>query len=327
MKAYIAYQPIHDQFGQVTGHELFYRDGSGNAARVPKGPAGDAATRKVVHDAFTLFDFQNEAPGAFFIVQFTPNLILDDFIRKINPDRVIAQLVGSDRIDEKLESKILALRNEGYAFSLKHYAGQRRLREYLYLFDIIRVDCRLERGGENFIFWKEATRNHGALDTYFIADRIERESDFDQARNRAADKSRAFFQGYYWGRPTVREMEIPPLVETPYGKILLSLSKIPIYHNEWWVECARVIEADMILSYLFPREAKALPPPPRRIIQNRVIWLCILLYIVCNPIICAAGRVWRLCGTETSPGMRSFRAALIDAACSWINSRTVPTWL
>ena len=119
MKAYIAYQPIHNQFGQVTGHELFYRDGSGNAARVPKGPAGDAATRKVVHDAFTLFDFQNEAPSAFFIVQFTPNLILDDFIRKIDPDRVIAQLVGSDRIDEKLEAKILALRNDGYAFALK----------------------------------------------------------------------------------------------------------------------------------------------------------------------------------------------------------------
>lgn len=279
MKAYIAYQPIHNQFGQVQGYELFYRDGPNNAARVPKGPAGDAATRKVVTDAFTLFNFQHET-STFFVVQFTPNLILDDFVRKIDPDRVFVQLSGSDRIDEELEAKILALRNEGYAFALKHYAGQRNLREYLYLFNIIRVDCRLYRRGENFLFWKEVTRNHGGPETSFIADKIERESDFYEARNRAADKSRAFFQGYYWGAPIMREKEIPPLVETAYGKILLSLAKIPVYNNEWWVECARVIERDMILSYLFPREAKALPPPPGRIIQNRLIWLCIPRYTV-----------------------------------------------
>ena len=319
MDAYIAYQPICNRYRQITGHELLYRDGSGNAARIPdNGPIADAATRKVVVDAFTLFRLQDETAGLL-AINFTPNLILDDFVRKVNPDEVVVQLMGKVRINEALEAKLVALRNANYIIALKNYTGQAYLRPYLSLFDIIRVNFK----DTNSVFQREVVRKHGTPETIFMADRIEREQDFDAARNMGY----GLFQGYYLYKPEVRRTKIPPLIETAYGKILLSLSKILTHNNEWWVECARIIEADTMLSYLFPREATVLPPPPRRIIQNRVIWLCILQYIVCNPIICAAGSVWPSCDTGTSPETTACPDAPSSAECSWMNSRQSQNWL
>ena len=257
MYAYLAYQPIVNQFRQVTGYELFYRDGSGNAARIANPAAADNATRKVISDAFSLFDFQNETSG-FFIVNFTRNLILDDFVRNADPARVIVQLTGNTKMDEALESKLLALRNAGYQIALKNYAGQSHLRNYLSLFNVIRVDCKRT----NSVFWKEVVRKRGVPNTLFMADRIERERDFDDARS----MDYKLFQGYYFGRPKLEQRKIPPLIETPYGQILKTLlyvSSANDSENQWWTQCARIIESDLTLSYLFPREAASLPPPSK----------------------------------------------------------------
>ena len=48
-------------------------------------------------------------------------------------------------------------------------------------------------------------------------------------------------------------------METPYGKILSVLSHIAP-DVRWENECAQLIQSDLILSYLFPREVNALPP-------------------------------------------------------------------
>ncbi|MBQ6206141.1 MAG: hypothetical protein IJK52_03570, partial [Oscillospiraceae bacterium] len=136
MFAYLAYQPIFNQRREVVGYELFYRDGSQNAAHVTD---NDKATKKVVSEAVSLFRL-NRMTDAFLAINFTRNLILDDFALKLEPKKMILQLKSNVMIDDEMEEKLRDLRERGYFIALKNYLGEQRLRPHLSLFDVIRVN-------------------------------------------------------------------------------------------------------------------------------------------------------------------------------------------
>ena len=247
MFAYLAYQPIFNQRRQIVGYELLYRDGSQNAAHITD---NDEATRKVVAETLELFRLNSQTDG-FLAINFTRNLIMDDFVLKLDPEKAVVQIKTSVLFDDELEAKLRDLRERGYIIALKDYLGEQRLRSYLSLFDIIRVNFK----ATNSIFQREATRKNILPNTLFMADRVERERDFENG----LELGYSLFQGYLLGRPTVLSKEIPPLRETAYGKILLVLSRIAP-EIRWETQCAQLVKEDLILSYLFPREVNALPP-------------------------------------------------------------------
>ena len=247
MFAYLAYQPIFNQRREIVGYELFYRDGSQNAAHITN---NDDATMKVVSETVSLFRLNRQTDG-FLAINFTRNLILDDFALKLEPNKIILQLKSNVMIDDEMEEKLRDLRERGYILALKNYLGEPHLRPYLSLFDIIRVNFK----ATNSVFQRDAIRRRILPNTLFMADRIEREQDFDNAFKLGYK----LFQGYLLARPIVLSKEIPPLMETPYGKILSVLSHIAP-DVRWENECAQLIQSDLILSYLFPREVNALPP-------------------------------------------------------------------
>lgn len=260
LNAYIARQPIFDRDQKIAGYELFYRDSSSNTARVKN---GDDATKRVLTDAVTLFGILELTNGRPAFITFTPNLILDDFVRKADPEIVLVQIMGNTRINATLEAKLRALKDAGYALVLKNYTGQRHLHDYMNLFDIIRVNFR----ATNSPLQKTVRYNHGRTDTQFIADQLERYEDFYKARQTEYH----YFQGFYWGRPEMISIPVPPLQETAYGKVLLVLHRARYsYDIRWDIECSEIIEGHLLLSYLFQREMKsALSTPPRNVCSRR----------------------------------------------------------
>ena len=244
MNAYIARQPIFDRDQKIAGYELFYRNSSGNAARVTN---GNDATRRVLTDAVTLFgilELTNDRPA---FITFTPNLILDDFVLKADPEIVLIQVMADTRINDTLEAKLRTLKEAGYALVLKNYTGQRHLHDYLNLFDIIRVNFRVTSSP----LQKTIRYNHGRPDTQFIADQIENYDNLYKATNTKYH----FFQGFYWGRPEMISIPVPPLLESAYGQILSVLHQARFSLTiRWDIECAKIIEGHLLLSYLFQRE-------------------------------------------------------------------------
>ena len=247
MFAYLAYQPIVNKRREVVGYELLYRDGSQNAAHVTD---NDKATRKVVAETVGLFGLNRQTDG-FLAINFTRNLIMDNFVLNLEPEKVIVQIKTNVLFDDELEAKLRDLRERGYIIALKNYLGEQRLRPYLSLFDIIRVDFK----ATNSIFQREATRKNILPNTLFMAEKVEREQDFETA----LDLGYQLFQGYLFAKPTLLSKEIPPLIQTSYGKILRVLSHIAP-DIRWENECAQLVKDDLMLSYLFPREVNALPP-------------------------------------------------------------------
>lgn len=279
MDIYLARQAIFNQYRQTVGYELLYRDAFG---KPPQASDGDMATKKVMDNAVTHFGIENLTGNRRAYVNFTRNLLLDDFIRHADPEKIIVQVMESVRMDETLRNKLRALRQAGYFLVLKNYTGQPNFHPYLGLFDVIRVNF----SRTNSLFQREVVRKHGQPGTLFMADRIQREADFDSARNMGY----TLFQGFYLEKPENLKKSLPPLKETAYGKILSAILQISA-DSKWEFECADIIRHDLMLSYLFPREEKAVPPPPGRIFQNRVMWRSIPRYIVWDLTDCAIGSV------------------------------------
>ena len=242
MYAYIARQPILNPSRETVAYELFYRDGSGNAARIQD---PDAATKAVLTEAVTLFGFRQLSGGLPAYINFTRNLILNDYARQSDPKNIVVQVFDDIPVDGELETKLRALRQSGYTLSLKGYSERSRFHYLLPLFHVIRLDFRRT----NSVFQRDAVRNHGAPGTLFLADKVETEQEFSAARAMGY----ALFQGYFFEKPFCLFKQLPPLAETPWGKLLSALTKpVPDINA-----CAAIIRKDAMLSYLFRREEKA----------------------------------------------------------------------
>lgn len=246
MYAYIARQPILNQYRETVAYELLYRDGSGNKAKFAD---GDAATKAVLNDAVNLFGFRQLTDGLPAYINFTRNLLLNGFARQSDPNDIIIQVMEDAQMDEAMELALRRLRQDGYTLALKNYTGQDRFHEFLQLFHIVRVDFRRT----NVVFQRDAAQNQGAPGMLFLADKIERESDFDNAVKMGYD----LFQGYLFEKPFCLFKRLPPLAETAYGQILSTLLNVTP-EVPWEVICARIIHGDFMLSYLFRLEERAM---------------------------------------------------------------------
>ena len=250
MNAYMARQAIFNQHRQTVGYELLFRDGSGgNKAHVTD---NNAATRKVVTDAVTLFGLDNLTGGRYAYINFTSRLILDGFVRLTDPSKVVVQVMGNAVMNDDMETALRALRDDDYFLVLKNYLGQDHYRPYLSLFDVIRVNFRKT----NFVFQRSAVRKYGTPETVFMADRIETKEEFESALNMGYQ----LFQGYYFNTPDMLSIPILPLMETAYGKILAALLVVSP-DVRWERQCADIIQSHLLLAYLFPREMATVPTP------------------------------------------------------------------
>ena len=235
---------------------MLYRDGSGNAARITD---GDTATQGVLTDAVTLFGLRKLTDSLPAYVNFTRNLLLNDFAYQFNPKDIVVQVMEDVRMDAELETKLRRLRQSEYTLALKNYIGQEQLRPCLPLFHIIRVDFLRT----NFIFQRDAVRNHGAPGILFLADKLETEENFYAARKWGY----ALFQGYFFEKPLCLFKQLPPLSQTAYGKVLSVLLNVRPGQS-WESACARIIRDDLMLSYLFRREEKAWNFTPGGLLTN-----------------------------------------------------------
>ncbi|MBQ9493577.1 MAG: EAL domain-containing protein [Oscillibacter sp.] len=244
--AYIARQPILNPSRETVGYELLYRNGSGNAAHITD---GDAATRGVLTEAVTVFGLRQLTDGLPAYINFTRNLILSDYARQSDPKDIVVQVMEHVRPDEALERKLRQLRQSGYTLALKNYQERSEFRRLLSLFHIIRVDFTRT----NVLFQRDAVRNHGAPGARFLADKVETELEFSGARAMGYE----LFQGYFFEKPFCLFKQLPPLSETPYGKLLSAL----LEPTPDISACAALIHKDPMLSYMFRREEKALRLP------------------------------------------------------------------
>lgn len=239
MNAYIARQPIFDREKRVAGYELLYRSGLSNVARIHD---EDMATQGVLSDAITVFGLRqltNRRPA---YINFTRNLILNDFALLANPREIVIEVPGDIEVDSLLIDKLLELKRAGYSFSLKDYKRRGRFHQFTQLFDVIRVNF----SALSAIQRRETMKKLGQTGGRLLAERLETEDDFVTAVNLGF----ALFQGYYFERPSCLSKEMPPLSASSYGRLLQELLRPSVDFDI----CTDIIQHDVVLTYLLLRQ-------------------------------------------------------------------------
>ena len=245
MFAYIGRQAIYGKDLMIAGYELLYRSGArGNSVNIVD---GDAATRAVLSEAVSVFGISQLTDGLPAFINFTRNLLLDDFAFLASPKDIIVEVPGNIEVDEALTKRLFALQRGGYRLALDSYNemnGMLRFNDILPLFDIIRVD--VSRG--NRLQLSDIVRKLRPSRARLLAERIETEAHFDLAMS----LDFYYFQGYYFEKPVRLSKQIPPLAESSYGRLLNELLRPQINFDL----CADIIHGDDMMAYMFLRRVQ-----------------------------------------------------------------------
>ena len=244
MLAYIGRQAIYNTVFNVAGYELLYRRNEQIGA-AGLGMDGDEMTRSVLLDAVNVFGIKNLTNGLPAYINFTRNLIMDDFAYLFDPNDIVVEVPSDIFVNDALVSKLSALQSKGYQLSLNSYNeknGRLKFDRIINSFDVIRLDI----SGKNRLQVKDLLQRLRFSRTQLLAERVETESEFEMVR---ALKF-TLFQGYYFERPDCVSKQTS-LTATGYGKLLSELMKV---HPNFEM-CCRIVEMDSMLAHLFLRHA------------------------------------------------------------------------
>ncbi len=240
--AYIGRQAIYNKMFDVAGYELLYRRNERIGA-AGLGMDGDEMTKSVLLDAVNVFGIRHLTNGLPAYINFTRNLIMDDFAYLFDPNEIIVEVPAEVFVSDALVGKLSGLQRAGYRLSLNSYNeqnGRIKFDRIINSFDVIRV----QTGGKNRLLLKDILQRLRFSRAQLLAERVETEAEFEMVQSLKF----TLFQGYFFERPDCVSKQVS-LTETPYGRMFAELMK-PYPNFEM---CCRIIETDSMLAHLFLR--------------------------------------------------------------------------
>ncbi len=236
MDVYIARQPILNTDGFLTAYELLYRENETNA--FASSLTGTEATVSLVSDAVTVFGLSQLTGGKPAFINFTRQLLMDDFAFLLNPEEVVVEILEDTPVDELLVEKVKALKARGYTVAIDDYTGEKQWDVLIPYIDIIKVDFMLLYNDiARSVLAKRFKRTHIKL----LAEKVETVDEY----YRAVDMGYSMFQGYFFSKPKMILNKTSQSSNSSFARIMRELnSKKPDF-----LRIAHAVEQDIGLTY------------------------------------------------------------------------------
>lgn len=231
MKLFIARQSILDVNQQLYGYEFLYRNSEENHFCADIN--GTVATRTLISNLTTEFDWRKLTAGRFAFVNFTEEMLKSNFVSYLRPRDLIIEILETVRADTVLFDKLKDLKEKGYQFALDDYSGESNI--LMDVADIIKVDFRLT----TLKTQQKIAQEYGHK--ILLAEKIETEEEFLQAKIMKYQ----LFQGYYFSKPIVLSEETVEVALGSYLKLWTEINKPEISFDQ----LDRIIRLDVNLSY------------------------------------------------------------------------------
>ncbi len=216
MDVYMARQPIYDAVKKLSAYELLYRADENN--RFASDVSGDEATSILVSDAITVFGINNITNGNLAYINFTKQLIMDDFALLLSPEEVVIEILEDTIIDDEIIQKLAELKKRNYKIALDDYTGDERYDSIMEFVDIIKVDFR----AVDRVKMAEIANVYKKQGKVLLAEKIETEEDFVLAIQSGYE----LFQGYYFSKPKMLKGRSVKLDASGYATIIVELGKL-----------------------------------------------------------------------------------------------------
>ncbi len=230
---YIAKQPILCAEGDVFAYELFYRRTDSSSTTVDDDMY---ATTRLLVNTLNYIGLYALVDGKYAYIKVDKRILMSNIINSIAPSHFILEILETTDIDEELLRRIDTLRQEGYIFALNHYDHERMnihlFKELMHRVSYVKLYSR------DITEFKDRLSILHDTDITLIAEKIESDEEFKEAKKKGAD----MFQGYFFSRPELFGKE---KIEPPSSLLMLI-----IYLLESDAKLERIIDIFNTSPYL-----------------------------------------------------------------------------
>jgi len=195
MEFLIGRQAILDRNGNTFGYELLYRE-SINKNVSKTNLDGNAATSRVIINAFINLGIEKIAKKGVVFINFTRDLIIDKVYEMLPKDKIVIEVLEDVLAEQEILDSLRNAKKQGYTVALDDFVFLDHLEQLVKLADIVKVDfLELSRGEI-----KKQVEKYKKYRPKLLAEKVETEDD----HKFALDLGFELFQGFYFTKPLIK---------------------------------------------------------------------------------------------------------------------------
>ncbi|MGD0796444.1 MAG: HDOD domain-containing protein [Acidobacteriaceae bacterium] len=237
---FIARQPILNARREIVAYELLSRAGWENWFR---GERGEATRRTLDQCVFMGIDSLTHHQLAF--VNCTREILLSRWVTLLPPQTTVLEILETVAPDTELVETCIELRKMGYKLALDDLVPRPEMQPLIDLASYVKVDFRLQDAERRRAIHTMVRGSHAAL----LAEKVEDQEQFNTARAEGYE----YFQGYFFGKPTVTANREIPASRINYLRLLVALTRDPLNLNE----VSEIVKMEASLCYRLLRLANS----------------------------------------------------------------------
>lgn len=190
---FLGRQPILDRQQNLFAYELLFRSNTRNAARFPD---SSLATATVIANTFSEISIGDTLGNCRGFIKVEVDFLFSDMLLLLPPDSAVLEILDSVPLTVDVLSRCRDLKNRGFLLAMDgHLDGSAEHHELLSLADYLKVDTQRIKGDE----LAHLTQQLAAFGKDMVAEKVHTKARMEQCLALGF----AYFQGYYFARPTI----------------------------------------------------------------------------------------------------------------------------
>ncbi|MFI3274486.1 EAL and HDOD domain-containing protein [Vibrio sp.] len=243
---YVARQPILNRNKNTLGYELLFRDGERNA--YPAHIESNRATYRLIVENFLSVGLNPSIPSSRCFINFPYQSLIRRLPLSLPKDKVVVEILETCQPTDELLEAVKDLYQAGYMIALDDFTSTPEWERFLRYTHIVKLDI-MQMGLDEAC---DLVRAHQGKKFSFIAERVETEQEFQQAK----EAGFKFFQGYFFSKPEI----IKSKYISPEQVIAMELFQEVCKPDVDFQRVESIVAKDVALSYKLLRFVNTMSP-------------------------------------------------------------------
>ncbi|CAK2806086.1 Cyclic di-GMP phosphodiesterase CdgJ [Vibrio crassostreae] len=243
---YVARQPILNRNKNTLGYELLFRDGERNA--YPAHIESNRATYRLIVENFLSVGLNPSIPSSRCFINFPYQSLIRRLPLSLPKDKVVVEILETCQPTDELLEAVKELYQAGYMIALDDFTSTPEWERFLRYTHIVKLDI-MQMGLDEAC---NLVRAHQGKKFNFLAERVENEQEFQQAK----EAGFKFFQGYFFSKPEI----IKTKYISPEQVIAMELFQEVCKPDVDFQRVESIVAKDVALSYKLLRFVNTMSP-------------------------------------------------------------------